>query len=145
MKRRTQRPQDARTKGKAGSKPDTFTGDVRDPHATAAWLKQQRLAKLDAKAKALFAGKPELAARTRAYLAGELPTRKQEATLTIRLPLDLKGQAEALAPLLAADATIAAARGGGGVVGLSVVVRLALVEGLAVLERRYKRSNRNEP
>jgi hypothetical protein len=86
-----------------------------------------------------IAGKPEAAARLGAYLAGELDTIKQDRSITIRVPEDFVARATALLPAVAADEAAAPARGRRAFgTNLSVAVRLALIEGLAVLERRYR-------
>jgi len=65
---------------------------------------------------------------------------RQDCTITIRLPAALVERVEALIPSLANDPAITAARGGSRGIGLSAVVRLALLEGLVILERRHKRT-----
>lgn len=57
--------------------------------------------------------------------------------LSIRVPGTLVERIEAIVPALADDPTIIATKGGTGGVGVSAVVRLALLEGLTVLEKRY--------
>jgi hypothetical protein len=85
-----------------------------------------------------IAGKPKAAARLKAYLAGELPTIKQDRSITIRVPEDFVARATALLAAVAADEAAAPARGRRAFgTNLSVVIRLALLEGLAVLEQRY--------
>ena len=100
--------------------------------------RERRLRALDATIKRAIGGDPALADRLRAHLAGTLPTIRQDRTLTIRLPAALVERAGALIPDLEADPAVTAARGGSRGVGLSAVVRLALLEGLAILERRHK-------
>lgn len=60
-----------------------------------------------------------------------------DRTLSIRVPGSLLERIEAIVPALAQDPTVIATKGGTGGVGVSAVVRLALLEGLAVLEKRY--------
>jgi len=89
--------------------------------------------------KRLVAGKPDAAARLGGFLAGELSTIKQDRSITIRVPEDFIARATALLSAVAADQAAAPARGRRAFgANLSTVIRLALIEGLAALERRYE-------
>lgn len=101
--------------------------------------RQQRLRALDAEARRLLDGNPTLVERTARYLREELDTMtkhsKPETMLTLRVPTEVIDWLTALIPAIEGDAETATVLGG---VSRSSVTRLALVEGLRVLERRYK-------
>ncbi len=134
MSRRTESPQKPRSRRRA----KLPTGRTSASQGAPSLARERRLRALDAAVKREIAGNPALAARLGKHLAGELPAMKQDRTLTIRLPGALLERAEALIPALTADPSVTAARGGSAV-GLSAVVRMALLEGLAVLESRHGR------
>ncbi len=58
-----------------------------------------------------------------------------DAMLTMRVPADLLARGDALVPKVAADTDLATTMGR---VTRSAVLRLALLEGVKTLERRYK-------
>lgn len=60
-----------------------------------------------------------------------------DRTLSIRVPGSLLERIEAIVPPMSEDPTVIATKGGSAGVGVSAVVRLALLEGLTVLEKRY--------
>ena len=62
-----------------------------------------------------------------------------ESPITLRLPTDILERLDAVAPAIGKDSDTAALLGG---VSRSSVVRLAIVEGLRVLERRYRGKSR---
>ena len=111
------------------------------------FARERRLRDLDAQAAALLEGNPELAARTRDYLNGKVSTMKRrtkkmqpalsdgERRLNLRVPVALLDRGDALVPVVAADAEMATTMGR---VTRSSVLRRALLEGLKVLERRYR-------
>ncbi len=79
---------------------------------------------------------PHIAARTAAYLAGDLPgledpMTRNDVQIVLRLPQVIRDRADALIPLLESRQEIAAL----GKVTRSKVIRLALVKGLDALER----------
>lgn len=100
--------------------------------------KERLLRELGSVVREHVAGDPAAEARLRKYLANELPAMKQDRAITIRIPGALVERINALAPVLAADPLVAAARGGRGG-GMSAVVRLALIEGMKILEARHGR------
>lgn len=101
--------------------------------------RERRLRALDARAVALLADNPELAARLRALLAepdSEAPvtTKKKETAPTpLRLTPELLARAEALVPVLSNVPSVASF----GRVTRSTVLRLALYMGLEDLEKAY--------
>ena len=79
---------------------------------------------------------PTIAARTAAYLAGDLPgmetpMTRNDVQIVLRLPQTIRDRADALIPALEARPDIAAL----GKVTRSKVIRLALVRGLEILEQ----------
>ena len=89
----------------------------------------------------LLSGRPDLAERTRAMLAGELPCPDldnleepmgtNDAAVNLRLPSTALDRAEAMVEALAADPMLRAAGRG---VSRSTVLRLAVLRGLDSLE-----------
>ena len=77
-------------------------------------------------------GKPKTDRATKVAKLGESP-------VTLRLGADIVGRLDALLEKVAADSDTATLLGG---VSRSSVVRLALLEGVRVLERRYGKRNR---
>jgi len=61
--------------------------------------------------------------------------RMTDSPVALRLPADLLQRIDALVPLVAGDTDIATLLGG---VTRSAVVRYALLEGVKVLEKRYR-------
>ena len=87
------------------------------------------------RARNLLQADPELAERTRAYLAHledeEMADKDEDRPVTIRLPAELLARVEALAPELQKYGNLRAVN-----VTRAAVLRLALLEGLEVLEWR---------
>lgn len=63
-----------------------------------------------------------------------------ESPVTLRLPVDLVARVDALLPAVARDSDTATLLGG---VSRSAVLRLVIVEGMRVLELRYRESARS--
>lgn len=57
--------------------------------------------------------------------------------MACRRTASLLARIEAIVPAISKDPTVIATKGGTCAVGVSAVVRLALLEGLMVLEKRY--------
>ena len=108
-------------------------------------VRERRLRALDEKMRAALAGRPALAWRTVEYLAtgtddaspsGAMEVTKMAAAerrvVPVRLPEDLVRKADALVPFIDSDPTMQWGR-----VTRSAVLRIALAEGIAVLEERY--------
>jgi hypothetical protein len=62
-----------------------------------------------------------------------------DSPVALRLPADLLQRIDALVPLVAGDTDVATLLGG---VTRSAVVRYALLEGVKVLEKRYREAAR---
>jgi hypothetical protein len=62
-----------------------------------------------------------------------------ESPVTLRLPVDLVARVDALLPAVARDSDTATLLGG---VSRSALLRLVIVEGMRVLEARYRESHR---
>ena len=82
------------------------------------------------------AGDNKRASHAKAHVAGKLPAATQDRSVTIRLPGSIVDRVKTLIPAVRNDPMVLATRGGGAGVGVSAVVRLALLEGLVVLEKR---------
>lgn len=139
MKRRTGLTVERRTRGGEGKgvHPRRRTLSAR------AVAREQQLKQLDATIKAEIGGDPAKAARLKAHLAGELPALSTaDHTLSLRVPAALLPRIEALVPKVATDLHVTMTRGSASGVTASTVIRLALVEGLQVLERRYSKATR---
>lgn len=87
------------------------------------------------RARNLLQADPKLAERTRAYLAHledeEMADKDEDRPVTIRLPAELLARVEALEPKLQEGTHLRAVN-----VTRAVVLRLALLEGLDVLEQQ---------
>lgn len=103
--------------------------------------RERRLRALDARLMALLEQDEHLAARTLAMLDGETMTvRKGSVPTSVVLSDELRQRLEALAPVLEQHPDIRQAlelAGSGRGVTQSMVLRLAIAEGAAALERRY--------
>ena len=99
-----------------------------------------------AELRALLARNPRLASKTGAMLAGELPcpdlertmSDEQGPTLHMRVTQEIFNRTDALIPEMQKDATWRAAP----TLSRSTVLRLALLEGLAALELKYRAPKR---
>jgi hypothetical protein len=126
----------------------THRGKGRPTHGRSTnFARERRLRELDDQAAALLEGNPALAVRTRDYLNGRVSTMKRtkkqttltahdsERMLNLRVPTALLARGDALVRMVAADTELPTT----GRVTRSTVFRMALIEGLKVLERRYRR------
>ena len=108
--------------------------------------RERRIRALDERMRAAVAGRPALAWRTAEYLAtgtddaplsGAVEAKRmspvETVSLMFRLPRDLTDRAQALVESVERDPKLSAV----GRVTRAAVLRLAMAEGLTVLERRY--------
>ena len=113
--------------------------------------RERRLRALDSELGELLARRPDLADRTRAMLASELPCPDLEdledrmaindAATQLRLPAEALARAEALIPALEAEPMLQAVGRG---VSRSSVLRLAVLRGLDSLEKEYGKPRRRK-